>query len=741
MQGRRALARSKGISRVPLDDLGPALFNRGGAPTSGRHCVNLAKRILMIEGFATYRYVAGFAHEPDPADPNAVANHGNRMAERDALLPRLPAKSLKGVFAKTHLVTLLQLYKGGHLPDLVAWVATHRSSEEREELEDVLRYGIFMHVFPWEAVRDHPEDMKALMASDNFDHGHGLTDSELRCINGMREAILKLEVPRASSQGSASSQYDVVMAHVQRMSGQRWHEKDLECFWNFAQTTLDVHLAMLVEVWSFGECEDILQVDSAFFGALAKVSAKNQWSRCALAVRQFLSDKETECILVGGRYVAGAVDKNTLKRLAASNRNDKQKASSQELESFLGAIMQQYYLPWSNDWMRSPFQRDAWAKAFAAFLCKMGNLICRDTPPDHASKLKMETKLRETLNRDKLSEMPSRVVPDGVAPSVPNREGETVKAQDDLGSQASISSKRMAAECGLAMNGGVILKKTKRDANIATETMHVGIVQSILDQGVEVKWKDGQVTMHTQADLMPAPKQKASSQEPASLTLAACKWAACSTEDNMKMWMQLTQTTLYQLYVSQSAAHNDLRVTITPTEAVAMDGIVRVYAARDFKPKTLVLLPFSTSIIGSDQARPKDAVPVTMIVYPEKEEKSSMTFWMRMRALPKSLASSQDRAVVLIPFWALAARPHKPVSGQDQNEDESNLHVLVYRKVTVDIPTPAAVTKGVRVQKPKIQLCVPCMTNTNAITKGSRLMIAGKVPAGLETLCPVIEEE
>lgn len=112
-----------------------------------------------------------------------------------------------------------------------------------------------------------------------------------------------------------------------------------------------------------------------------------------------------------------------------------------------------------------------------------------------------------------------------------------------------------------------------------------------------------------------------------------------------------------------------------------------------------------------------------------------------MRALPKSLASSQDRAVVLIPFWALAARPRKPVSGQDQNEDESNLHVLVYRKVTVDIPTPAAVSKGVRVQKPKIQLCVPCMTNTNAITKGSRLMIAGKVPAGLETLCPVIEEE
>ena len=60
LQGRRALSYSKGLSRVPLEELGPALFNRlapgatEGAPTSGRHCMNLIKRILTIEGFATY---------------------------------------------------------------------------------------------------------------------------------------------------------------------------------------------------------------------------------------------------------------------------------------------------------------------------------------------------------------------------------------------------------------------------------------------------------------------------------------------------------------------------------------------------------------------------------------------------------------------------------------------------------------------------------------------------------------
>ena len=108
LQGKRALARSKGIFRVPLEDLGPALFNRDGAPTSGRHCMNLAKRILKVEGFAQYRYVAGYCHEPDPKNLLAVSAHGNQMADRDALLPRLGAKPLKGVFAKALGLHLLR---------------------------------------------------------------------------------------------------------------------------------------------------------------------------------------------------------------------------------------------------------------------------------------------------------------------------------------------------------------------------------------------------------------------------------------------------------------------------------------------------------------------------------------------------------------------------------------------------------------------------------------------------------
>ena len=61
----------------------------------------MAERIVKIEGFATYRYEAGFCHEPDPSDTFAVSRHGDMMADRDTLLPRLAARSLKGVFAKT----------------------------------------------------------------------------------------------------------------------------------------------------------------------------------------------------------------------------------------------------------------------------------------------------------------------------------------------------------------------------------------------------------------------------------------------------------------------------------------------------------------------------------------------------------------------------------------------------------------------------------------------------------------
>ena len=171
-------------------------------------------------------------------------------------------------------------------------------------------------------------------------------------------------------------------------------------FGDFAQTTLELHMELLFEVWVFGDCEDMLYVDSFFWGALAKLPAARQWTRAAVAVLQFLSDRASECIVVGGCYLACAVDKNMLKRLGATNRTDEQKVVSQDMEEFMCAVMDTYYVPWSGHWGGSPFKRNAWAKAFAAFLCKMGRLVCKDAMLPTETKEKLETKLRSTLQQD-----------------------------------------------------------------------------------------------------------------------------------------------------------------------------------------------------------------------------------------------------------------------------------------------------------------------------------------------------
>ena len=89
----------------------------------------------------------------------SVTRHSTRMNTKDPALPRPPQEPLKGVFAKTHLVTALQMYKAGQMPELARYVEA-RSQEVPDEFTEflsVLKFGIYMHVFPRGAVDKHPE--------------------------------------------------------------------------------------------------------------------------------------------------------------------------------------------------------------------------------------------------------------------------------------------------------------------------------------------------------------------------------------------------------------------------------------------------------------------------------------------------------------------------------------------------------------------------------------------------------
>ena len=148
--------------------------------------------------------------------------------------------------------------------------------------------------------------------------------------------------------------------------------------------------------------------------------------------------------------------------MMASNRTEEQKALSQDMESFMDSIMHRYYMPWSGNRMESPYQREAWAKGFAAFLCKMGNHICRDAVPDHEGRIKLEDKLRSTLEPQKLEDLPARVV-DLKSPAASSqanvRQLETLQAAKQGGTIAEVPLKRLAEEAGIMMSDAVVLKK------------------------------------------------------------------------------------------------------------------------------------------------------------------------------------------------------------------------------------------------------------------------------------------
>ena len=165
-QARSVLKLSKGRRKVPLEDLAPSPMNRFGAALSGKQVLSLGQRILRVEGFATYRYIAGWCHEWDADDACAVARDANEKASADPVLPRYPERPLHGVFQCSHLVAVLQLLKAGNtkFPGSTQVMAVP-AGPEWEELHDVLAHGVDMEVFSRAALRDHKEASHALMAS------------------------------------------------------------------------------------------------------------------------------------------------------------------------------------------------------------------------------------------------------------------------------------------------------------------------------------------------------------------------------------------------------------------------------------------------------------------------------------------------------------------------------------------------------------------------------------------------
>ena len=724
----KVLRMSKGIVRVPLEELGPAVFNRHGEATSGQHCLKLGKRILTLEGFGTFRYVAGYCHEPDPADPLAVATHGNSMQVKDNLLPRLPAKPLKGVFAKTHLVTFLQMYKNGQMPQMAPQASSQSApSLSREDLNDAIEHGVFMHVFPWSVVRDNRQAVEKLMAADNFDHGHGLADSEMRCIKAVRVAIA------ASSQGTLHvpaglTQWDVVLRQALQLSGQRWREQDIGFFWDFAKSTLEGHFELMHAVWSYAECESVVKVEAAWFGAMSKLNPKLQWTRASLVVAHFLSDQEKECSVVAGQCVAGAIAKSVVKKI-----KERDAAPNQDWEDWLHAVMEKYWTAWSHDPQSRPVAREVGLPAVAAFLDRAGRFVANAATMAEVDekKTRFEGKLRATLEPGWSGDMPEPTTnlsdEKKKTPWKDSLDAEPQLVADEKG-RAVLSVKRQAQEKNLEVGASVSAKRQRK--RNGQETIITATITAISDQGVTIKWGaagDGSdqtdIVAVSAIDLITEKEEPAPSQEDM-LIREAIKWCQVSSATNVEMLLQLTMATLYQAYVARSSAHEDLHV-------IYDGGVAKIYATRDMKVGSLVLLPFGDLVDESCGAGAN--APVALEIGGEKGEKPARTgFMVRSKATPNKYLS-QQKVVVLVPFWVLATKPatgkelqaSKAASSQAASE-------LQYKTTTLAVPAAPPLEKRGAKNKANIVIKTLCLTNPQAVVKGSRLYVAQKLPSKFE---------
>jgi len=218
--------RSKGVKRVPLDQLGVSPLNRA---ISGKHVHALGRRILSVEGFCRFRYNNGLAHEPNPLDPLEVSRYTNRAAKKDPLLALVPEKPLYGSFAKTHLMSLLQALSSG----CIYWSDTKDlmvPPAGQAALLEHLKHGMFYEVLSYESVSRDADNLKALIASDNFDAGFGLGQTEIQLLQCIHDATKLIHPPRGMTQ------WDVVRAVVLRTSGQRWSEEELASLYMFFES-------------------------------------------------------------------------------------------------------------------------------------------------------------------------------------------------------------------------------------------------------------------------------------------------------------------------------------------------------------------------------------------------------------------------------------------------------------------------------------------------------------------------
>jgi len=389
-------------------------------------------------------------------------------------------------------------------------------------------------------------------------------------------------------------------------------------------------------------------ISVAFFGRLAVVSPELVWVRAALLMWQLASDRDSECIIAGNKYLADAVKKSHFVALQVMGKAQRALAET---------LARQVLTKYTSNNMHAP--REMVLKLVGTASVRIAKLVTStkqrtedefkvkltdveqhlrdgfgtgiDLPPVVLEPSPLERVAKKAKTASAYSASPSEM-PSATCPSLTFKEGALVE---------NAVSKARAAK--MFVQSRVVLKRCWRGRSKGL----VGVVESVHEEGLEIKWMEATECETVPAGILglaPAEAAKKVAEEPAKELPEGFGFKLASAEQSAGILVCWAKAGLYKIHVSAGSGPEVLCLVREPT------GI----CVRKTVPKNgLVIIPFSGEFALS---KPKGvAAKVTITLQAAgSTTKSVHSLW----ALPcaEQIGDPEADPPVLptvLPFWWL----------------------------------------------------------------------------------------
>ena len=609
--GADLMERRSMTSTIPIEDLGPAVFNRNMV---GDHVLELMHDIIKKFGFAKWRYGAIFVHAPNPQNPLEVAEWGNKQRRLDPRLPQLPKKHLYGVFAGQHLVAGLQLVKQAqttcpHSQEIM------RPSMCNEEMQEAMSKGLTCYVWAHETFVAFQEEFSAFMSAANTRALTDMAEDEMTLLHRMELAWTKVQAsggsdpvgggPAAQTQGGRTT-FERVMAEVHRTGAVAFSPEETRCLWEFLSNTppevlhvfkgLGLH-AVIAKPAKWG-------VQPAFFKLLVAKTPVYPWLGASILCLQYCSDPATEGVTAGG---ASRTMANGIVKMHWTFFGSVQESMKEYMEDKTSSMMMRYVVP-QSELLREDLE------AVAKFMCSVGRVAtgkskkvkCSDggLSPVEKAFASYERDLRKALKvKDDVPsvitqpEAESSAQPKGGSKAVAGSPPSAPLAASPIKFQDGKVVKNASAKClQRGITEGCSVTLTQQWNDYAKDT--IGVVQTILEDSVSVVFVGGSdpcdppvsflKVHHEKPSKKNASKDATDAEEPEKAPRVAepTPYELCSPDQSKDMVKSWIMCAMWRTYTSSGSG---------PDDVVFLDNGVCI-ANKDFVPGSLMLIPFVTQL-------------------------------------------------------------------------------------------------------------------------------------------------